>query len=82
MPQRRPPGRGTPELLLASPEACEFVGSSRPPGRLAWTVGTVDAAGRGEGCATGWQVDLPPQVVPGPAVLSAAGVEVPVEIRG
>ncbi|MBB2903633.1 hypothetical protein FHR75_004476 [Kineococcus radiotolerans] len=49
-------------------------------GGFSWVLGTADAAGRGKGYAIGWQVDLPREVVPGPAVLSAAGVEVPVEI--
>ena len=46
------------------------------------TLGTADAAGRAEGYAIAWQVDLPPEVVLGPAVVSADGVEVAVEISG
>jgi len=51
-------------------------------GGSSWTLGTADAAGRGEGYAIAWQVELPPEVVAGPAVVSAAGVDVPVEISG
>ncbi|NIZ90282.1 hypothetical protein [Kineococcus rubinsiae] len=49
-------------------------------GFSSWMLGTADAAGRGEGYSIAWEVDLPPGAVPGPAVVSAAGVEVAVEI--
>lgn len=51
-------------------------------GERSWTLGTADAAGHGEHYAIGWEVPLPEDVAPGPAVLSAAGVEVPVQVGG
>ncbi|WP_380162739.1 hypothetical protein [Kineococcus sp. R86509] len=51
-------------------------------GGRSWTLGEADAAGRDESYAIGWQVDLPAEVAAGPAVLSAAGVEVALEIGG
>ncbi|WP_432537281.1 hypothetical protein [Kineococcus arenarius] len=47
-----------------------------------WTLGTAGAAGHDEQYAIAWQVRLPEDVAPGPAVLSAAGAEVPVLIEG
>lgn len=51
-------------------------------GGSSWTLGTADAAGRGERYAISWQVDLPSEVVAGPAVVSAGGVGIPVEVSG
>ncbi|MEZ0493118.1 hypothetical protein AB2L28_12825 [Kineococcus sp. TBRC 1896] len=47
-----------------------------------WTLGTADAAGQAEHYAIGWEVELPDDVAPGPAVLSAAGTEVMVQVSG
>lgn len=49
-------------------------------GEASWTLGTADAAGHAEHYAISWDVSLPEDVAPGPAVLSAAGAEVPVQV--
>lgn len=43
-------------------------------------LGTADAADKSQRYAVGWEVTLPADLHPGPAVLRAAGAELPVQL--
>ncbi|WP_337063283.1 hypothetical protein [Kineococcus sp. G2] len=75
-------GAGCAGPTTTSQSPMEDVDLVLTQGEASWTLGTADAAGRAEQYAVGWQVRLPEDVAPGPAVLSAAGAEVPVLVGG
>ena len=45
-----------------------------------WVLDTADASGDDDGFAVRWQGRVPPDVVPGPALLRAATTTLPVEV--
>ena len=75
-------GVGCAGPITTSQSPMENVDLVLRQGETSWTLDTADAAGHGEHYAIGWEVRLPEDVAPGPAVLSAAGAEVSVQVGG
>lgn len=75
-------GAGCAGPITTSQSPLQDVDLVLTQGGVPWTLGTADAAGRAERYAIGWEVELPDDVAPGPAVLTAAGTEVAVQVGG
>ena len=72
-------GCGAP-ATPAPPQPARGVELRLTQGDRTWELGTADAAGSEEHYAVRWQVELPPDLKPGRATLTASSTELVVEV--
>lgn len=73
-------GAGCAGPLTSTEEPMEDVDLVLRQGGASWVLGTADA--HGDRYDTSWEFDVPDDVTAGPAVLSAGGVDLPVQVDG
>lgn len=71
-------GAGCAGPLTSTEEPMEEVDLVLRQGGASWVLGTADA--HGDRYDTSWEFDVPDDVTAGPAVLSAGGVDLPVDV--